>query len=126
MAHAMPQNQVEDKRQLEQFLALFTLMPLPLCVLLEVLIGIAFLVIPNSGNAPGWILSAFETICCAPYLGAILLAIIGETLFLTLWKTRRTVWMNILMWINPILIGIHILIIGWIFFELAYRNPFTF
>lgn len=117
---------MKDKNKPQQFLALFTLLPLPLCFLVEVLIGIAFWVIPNSGNAPGWILNVLEYVCCTPYLGSILLAIIGETLFLAFRKTRRTVWMNILMWINPILIGIHFLIIIYIFLELSYGNPFTF
>jgi hypothetical protein len=78
---------MEDIKKLQQTFAMFTLLPLSLCVLLEVLIGIAFWVIPNSGNGPGWILNVLDAICCGPYLGSILLAIIGEALFLTVWKT---------------------------------------
>lgn len=106
--------------------ALVTLLPYPLCVLLELLIGTAFWVIPNSGNAPGWILSVLEAICCTPYLGSILLAIIGEVLFLTAWRASRILWVNILMWLNPLLVGIHILVIGYIIIEFTYTNPFTF
>ena len=117
---------LEDKSKLRQYLPLFTLLPLPVCVFIEVLIGSAFLVIPNVGSTPGWIANVLEAVCCGPYLLSILLAIIGEILFLTALKTWRTGWMKILMWINPILIGIHILIIAWIFLELTYSNPFTF
>ena len=126
MAQESSQKTVEDKGRLQQFLPVFILVPLPVCVVLEVLIAGAFWVIPNVGNAPGWILNVLEAVCCTPYLGAILLAILGEILFLTVLKTWRTLWINILMWINPLLIGMHILIIAWIIFELTYANPFTF
>jgi hypothetical protein len=126
MAQESSPRPLEDKSKLRQYLPWFTLLPLPVCVFMEVLIGSAFWIIPNSGNAPGWILNVLETVCCGPYLGAILLAIVAEILFLTALKTWRTGWMKIMMWINPILIGIHILLIAWIFLELTYANPFTF
>ena len=126
MAQESSQKTLKEKGRLRQFLPLFTLLPLPACVLLEVLIGAAFWVIPNSGNAPGWILNVLEAVCCAPYLGAILLALIGEILFLSILRTWRTGWMKLLLWLNPLLIGLHILLIAWIFYELTYTNPFTF
>jgi len=126
MAQETAHKEVEDEIKPQTSIALITLLPLPLAVVLEVLIGTAFWLIPNSGNAPGWILTVLETICCAPYLASILLAIIGEILYFTVWKTYRKVWVTILIWINPLLIGLHLLILGYIFFELTYGNPFTF
>ena len=120
------QKQMDDKIKFRQSFALFTLLPFPLCVLLEVLIGIIFWLIPNSGNAPGWIANVGEAVCCLPYLVSILLAIVGEILSLTAWRSSRTLWTNILIWLNPILIAIHVLVIGYIYYEIIYAHPFTF
>ena len=126
MAQENKPRPAEDTKRMQRPLALFTLIPFPLCVILEVLLATIFLIIPNAGNLPGWILEVLKALCCAPYLGSVLLAVAGEILGLTLWKSSRTVWIHILLWLNPILLGLHLILIGYIFYALTYTNPFTF
>ncbi len=126
MAQDNTRNLMDDGTM--QSFAVFTLLPFPLLFLLGVLIVVALLVTPNSGYAPGWIGSALEAIYCMPYLGSGLLAIIGIILSFTAWKTPRTLWINILIWINAILLGVQVLAACYLYYAITYTDflHFTF
>jgi uncharacterized membrane protein (DUF485 family) len=117
---------MEDKNKHQRFIVLLTLLPFPLFFLFGVLIGAAFWAIPNAGNAPGWILNVLEVIYCVPYLNSILVAILGIILSLTVWRSSRTLWINILIGIDIGLVGLNVLVVGIIYYVLTYTQPFTF
>jgi hypothetical protein len=115
-----------ERVKFQRSLALIVLAPWPICVLLEVLGVLVLWWTPNWGNSPGWTYNVLLAVGCMPYFGSIALAILGEVLGLTAWRRTRTRLINLLLWVNPVLLLLHALLVGYIYYEIIILHPFIF
>ncbi len=122
--------QANDKLTVQRVFAWVTLLPFPIWFLLGALLWTVFIAManssPNSGDALGWIAIAAAALYFPIYFILIFAAFLGVILSLTVLKKALTRFLNLLFWIDAVLVVVHVLFLAFYFIHGFITNMNVF